>query len=155
MSSMSRVLGFDLDEASMIAVDGVSPPVDAEVDRMVCVRGMSRGAGRGRFEFGAFGDGLGDDPEPSWPCGMASGAAEEPLGAAFLSAPLRGTYLVGALEIDAPVPFPFPDARPSPLEGAEPPTSLVPSTARLSPAESASCSAESPFPFLETFLELV
>jgi hypothetical protein len=66
MSSISRVLGADFEDASMIAVDGVSPPVDVEVERMVCVRGMSRGAGwRGSDAAGALGECDGDDPEPS------------------------------------------------------------------------------------------
>ena len=66
MSSMSRVRGDVLEEPSASAEDGVGPLVDAEVERIVCVAGISKGAGwRGSDDEGGFGDDEGEFPEPS------------------------------------------------------------------------------------------
>jgi hypothetical protein len=86
---------------------------------------------------------------------MANGSLEEPLEAApVLSALLRGTYFVGALEMDAPGVFPFPVVLPFPLLAVGPAGSEGPSSARPSTVGDPSGSPESLLPFLDTFLEL-
>jgi hypothetical protein len=86
---------------------------------------------------------------------MANGSLEEPLEVLpVLSALLRGTYFVGALEMDAPGVFPFPVALPFPLLAVGPAGSEGPSSARPSTVGDPSGSPKSLFPFLDTFLEL-
>jgi len=64
MSSMSRERRAFLDEASGMEIDGVRPPVEVEVERMVCVRGISNGGGRGRPSEWTLGDADGEFPRP-------------------------------------------------------------------------------------------
>lgn len=155
MSSMSRVRGANLEEASASPLDGVGPLADAEVERIVCVAGISKGAGwRGSDDAGGFGECEGEFPWPSWPCGMARGVDwDEPFAVTALSAAPFETYFVGARETDAPDVFPLPADRPLALLVDGPADSDAGSRGTLPSTGEPSWSAVSLLPFLETFLE--
>lgn len=64
MSSISRDRMAFLDDVSGMEIEGVRPPVEVEVERIVCGRGISSGGGRGRPSEWTLGDADGEFPRP-------------------------------------------------------------------------------------------